>query len=175
MAAEADLRGQDQSVPLDWAAIGTYLARHGMRLDDDPAPRQFAGGLANLNYLIHLDGKPAVLRRPPMGDLPAGAYDMAREFRILSRLPDALPFIARGLHLCDDPAIIGQRFQIIEYRPGLVIREHMPPDLAHRWWTLIPLTVLGVALYLTWRNMKRRHYTEHPLSLGADDPGKAGR
>ena len=88
------------------------------RLNADPPPRQFAGGLANLNYLIHLDGKPAVLRRPPMGELPAGAYDMAREFRILSRLPDALPFIARGLHLCDDPAIIGQRFQIIEYRPG---------------------------------------------------------
>jgi aminoglycoside phosphotransferase (APT) family kinase protein len=43
-----------------------------------------------------------------------------------------LPFIARGLHLCDDPSIIGQRFQIIEYRPGLVIREHLPPDLAHR-------------------------------------------
>ncbi len=51
---------------------------------------------------------------------------MAREFRILSRLPDALPFIARGLHLCDDPSVIGQRFQIIEYRPGLVIRERMP-------------------------------------------------
>ena len=67
-----------------------------------------------------------------MGELPAGAYDMAREFRILSRLPDALPFVARGLHLCDDPTIIGQRFQIIEYRPGLVIREHLPPDLAHR-------------------------------------------
>jgi len=45
-----------------------------------------------------------------------------------------------------------------------------PPDLPHRWWTLIPLVVLGVALYLTWRNMKRRHYTEHPLSLSADDP-----
>src|ERR1700743_2690599 len=67
-----------------------------------------------------------------MGELPTGAYDMAREFRILSRLPDALPFIARGLHLCDDPAIIGQRLQIIEYRPGLVIREHMPAELAHR-------------------------------------------
>ena len=132
MAAEADLRGQDQSVPLDWAAIGTYLARHGMRLDDDPAPRQFAGGLANLNYLIHLDGKPAVLRRPPMGELPAGAYDMAREFRILSRLPNALPFIPRGLHLCEDPSICGQRFQIIEYRPGLVIRETIPPELAAR-------------------------------------------
>jgi aminoglycoside phosphotransferase (APT) family kinase protein len=132
VAIETGLRSAADSVPLDWAAVRTYLAPHGHRLDADPPPRQFAGGLANLNYLIHLDAKPAVLRRPPMGELPPGAYDMAREFRILSRLPDALPFIARGLHLCDDPAIIGQRFQIIEYRPGLVIREHLPPDLAHR-------------------------------------------
>ncbi len=127
-----DLRSPEESVKLDWDAVRAYLARNGLRLDHEPPPRQFSGGLANLNYLIHLDGRPAVLRRPPMGDLPAGAYDMAREFRILSRLPDALPFIARGLHLCDDPTIIGQRFQIIEYRPGLVIREHMPPHLANR-------------------------------------------
>ncbi len=132
MTTETGLRSAAESVPLDWEAVRAYLAAHGHRLDAEPPPRQFAGGLANLNYLIHLDGKPAVLRRPPMGELPAGAYDMAREFRILSRLPDALPFIARGLHLCDDPAVIGQRFQIIEYRPGLVIREHMPPELAHR-------------------------------------------
>ena len=129
---QPDLRSQADSVALDWAAVRAYLERQGHVLNEDPPPRQFAGGLANLNYLIHMDGQPAVLRRPPMGELPAGAYDMAREFRILSRLPDALPFIARGLHLCDDPSIIGQRFQIIEYRPGLVIREHMPPDLAHR-------------------------------------------
>jgi aminoglycoside phosphotransferase (APT) family kinase protein len=129
---QIELRTAAESVPLDWEAVRTYLAAHGLGLDADPPPRQFSGGLANLNYLIHLDGKPAVLRRPPMGELPAGAYDMAREFRILSRLPDALPFIARGLHLCDDPTVIGQRFQIIEYRPGLVIREHLLPELAHR-------------------------------------------
>ena len=127
-----DLRTAGESVPLDWEAVRAHLAGHGLTLDRDPPPRQFAGGLANLNYLIHLGGKAAVLRRPPMGELPAGAYDMAREFRILSRLPDALPFVARGLHLCDDPSIIGQRFQIIEYRPGLVIREHMPPELTNR-------------------------------------------
>jgi aminoglycoside phosphotransferase (APT) family kinase protein len=129
---ETGLRSAAESVALDWHAVRLHLAAHGRRLDPDPPPRQFAGGLANLNYLIHLDGKPAVLRRPPMGELPPGAYDMAREFRILSRLPDALPFIARGLHLCDDPQVIGQRFQIIEYRAGLVIREHLPAELAHR-------------------------------------------
>ena len=127
-----DVRSAAQSVPLDWAAVRDYLAGHGVRLDRDPPPRQFAGGLANLNYLIHVDGKPAVLRRPPLGELPAGAYDMAREFRILSRLPDALPFVPRGLFLCADASIVGAQFQIIEYRPGLVIREHMPPELAGR-------------------------------------------
>ncbi|MDR3538143.1 MAG: phosphotransferase family protein [Acetobacteraceae bacterium] len=129
---DADLRTLAESVALDWEAVRTHLAAAGMRLETDPPPRQFAGGLANLNYLIRLDGALAVLRRPPMGELPAGSHDMAREHRILSRLPDALPFVPRSLHLCDDPAVIGQRFQILEYRPGLVIREHMPPELAHR-------------------------------------------
>lgn len=132
MVPETELRSPEDSVPIDWDAVRAHLVAHGHRLDDDPPPRQFSGGLANLNYLISFNGTPAVLRRPPMGELPAGAYDMAREFRILSRLPAALPFIARGLYLCDDPAVIGQRFQIIEYRPGLVIREHMPPELAGR-------------------------------------------
>jgi aminoglycoside phosphotransferase (APT) family kinase protein len=126
------VRTAEQSVPLDWDAVRAYLAGHGLRLDSDPPPRQFAGGLANLNYLIHLDGKPAVLRRPPLGELPAGAYDMSREFRILSRLPDALTFVPRGLFLCADAGIVGAQFQIIEYRPGLVIREHIPPELAGR-------------------------------------------
>jgi aminoglycoside phosphotransferase (APT) family kinase protein len=128
----ANVRSAEQSVPLDWAAVRTYLASQGLRLDRDPPPRQFSGGLANLNYLIQLDGRPAVLRRPPLGELPAGAYDMAREFRILSRLPDALPFVPRGLFLGTDATIMGTQFQIIEYRPGLVIREHLPAELAGR-------------------------------------------
>jgi aminoglycoside phosphotransferase (APT) family kinase protein len=128
----AEVRAAEHSVPLDWDAVRAYLAGHGLRLDRDPPPRQFAGGLANLNYLVHLDRRPAVLRRPPLGDLPAGAYDMAREFRILSRLPDALPFVPRGLFLGADASVIGVQFQIIEYRPGLVIREHIPPELSGR-------------------------------------------
>lgn len=130
--APADLRSPEQSVALDWAAVRAFLASRGLRLDLAPPPRQFAGGLANLNYLVHLNGKPYVLRRPPMGELPAGSHDMAREHHILSRLPDALTFVPRSVLLCDDPAVIGQRFQILEYRAGLVIREHMPAELAHR-------------------------------------------
>jgi aminoglycoside phosphotransferase (APT) family kinase protein len=132
VSQDGALRRPEDSVSLDWPAVRAYLGVLGMRLDEDPPPRQFAGGLANLNYLIYLDGKPAVLRRPPMGELPAGAYDMAREHRILSRLPNALPFVPRSLLLCDDPSVCGQRFQILEYRAGLVIRETISPELAAR-------------------------------------------
>jgi aminoglycoside phosphotransferase (APT) family kinase protein len=128
----ADLRPLAESVPLDWTRAGAYLAGLGHRLVIDPPPLQFAGGLANLNYLITLDGTPAVLRRPPLGKLPAGSHDMAREHRILSRLPDALAFVPRSLVLCTDATILGAPFQILEYRPGLVIREHVPPMLAAR-------------------------------------------
>ncbi len=128
----ADLREAGEGVELDWPAIRAYLAGHGLTLDEAPPPRQFAGGLANLNYLIHLSGQPAVLRRPPFGDLPPGAHDMAREHRILSRLSAALPFVPNSLHLCDDKSVIGAQFQILEYRPGLVVRETMPPSLAGR-------------------------------------------
>ncbi len=127
-----DIRDAAEGVPMNWARAGAYLATHGLRLDDDPPPRQFAGGLANLNYLISLDGRLAVLRRPPMGDLPPGSHDMAREHRILSRLPDALPFVPRSLHLCADPSVLGAPFQILEYRPGLVVRATMPPELGGR-------------------------------------------
>ena len=127
-----DLRTPGEGVQLDWPAIRAYLASHGLHLDDQPPPRQFSGGLANLNYLIHLSGKPAVLRRPPFGELPPGAFDMAREHRILSRLSAVLPFVPDSFFLCEDKAAIGAQFQILEYRPGLVVRETIPPELAAR-------------------------------------------
>ena len=154
-----------QGAPLDWAAVGGYLARHGMRLDVSPPPRQFAGGLANRNYLIHVDGGAVVLRRPPDGDLPAGSHDMAREHRILSRLCTALAFVPRGILLCEDRGVIGVPFQIIEYRAGRTVRATLPDDLADRPGVGERLTevVLGTLAAL--------HAVE-PASVGLDDLGK---
>ena len=91
---DAGLRSQADSVPLDWNAVRAHLAAYGHRLDTDPPPRQFAGGLANLNYLIHVDGQQAVLRRPPMGELPAGAYDEFWALRWMA--PDLEPTAKSG-------------------------------------------------------------------------------
>lgn len=116
------LRGAAESRALDWPAIGRHLAVHGMGLDPAFLPRQFMGGLANLNFLVRVSDGWAVLRRPPDGPLPPGAHDMAREHRILSNLWRELPLAPRSLHLCADPSVAGAPFQLMEFRPGVALR-----------------------------------------------------
>lgn len=116
------LRSLAESRELDWGAVAAHLAGHGLRLDPAFTPRQFAGGLANLNFLLRIDDAWAVLRRPPDGPLPPGAHDMAREHRILSTLWRALPLAPRSLHLCTDAGIAGAPFQLLEFRQGIAVR-----------------------------------------------------
>ena len=162
---DANLRPVGEGVKLDWDAIAAHLASHDLVLDRDNPPRQFAGGLANLNYLIRIAGKEYVLRRPPFGDLPPGSHDMAREHRILTRLPDALAFVPRSLHLCTDKAVIGADFQIIEFRSGLVVREEMPPSLTGR-------PEAGARLAEVALTTLAAIHAVDPASVGLDDLGR---
>ncbi len=133
MSIEADdpqLRSATETVAQDWSSLQRYLATQGLQLSTTPAPRQFAGGFANLNYLVRIDGREAVLRRPPMGPLPPGAYDMGRESKILTRLHEQFPLAPRALHLCLDSGVLGAPFQITEYRRGVSFRDTLPPPLA---------------------------------------------
>lgn len=130
VSTEPQLRSAQDSVLQDWHRLASYLAQHGLALSLDQPPRQFAGGLANLNYLITIDGREAVLRRPPLGKLPPGAYDMGREFGILDRLSKGLDLAPAALHLGADPEVLGAPFQIIEFRRGFAVRSTLPQALA---------------------------------------------
>lgn len=121
-------RSPGQTTPQDWAALTAWVARRGHTLDASGV-RQFAGGKANLNYLVRLDGQAAVFRRPPAGPIAEGANDMAREWRVLSQLPAGFPLAPTGLLYCDDLTVLGAPFQLIEYRDGLVIGPQLPMGL----------------------------------------------
>ena len=114
----------------DEAAVAAWLAG---RLDGARLPlqvRQFGGGHANLTYWLRFgEGAGArewVLRRPPLGPVAAGAHDMQREHRVLSRLWRRFPPAPRALLYCDDASVIGAPFLVMEHRPGVVVRRGVP-------------------------------------------------
>jgi len=150
-AADAHVfRPVSDSVPLDEARLAAYLASIGLPLDTSEPVRQFGTGLANINYRLTAGGRRLVLRRPPGGDLPPGAHDMAREHRILSRLWRVHPLAPESLHLCEDRSVIGVPFQLIDYRPGLVIkgddrsRFEGRPELARATSDMLVATLISV-------------------------------
>ncbi len=116
-------------IPQDWDRLRTHLNAHDLSLDKDPPPRQFAAGFGNLNYRLSINGRDAVLRRPPLGPIPPGGNDMGRESRIISGLSQVLPLVPKCLHFCDDEDVLGAPFFVMEFRPGIVIGGDMPPAL----------------------------------------------
>lgn len=127
--AQPAFRPDQTTIQQDWRSLSRHLAANGLAFDPAPSPPQFAGGFGNLNYLVTIDGRPWVLRRPPLGPIPPGANDMAREFRVLSALAPVFPLAPRALHFTTNAAVLGAPFLILEYRPGLIIRETLPASL----------------------------------------------
>lgn len=90
---------------------------------------QFPGGKANLTYLAKAGEVELVLRRPPLGPVAPGSHDMSREHRVLGVLHRAFPKAPRALHLCEDPAVMGKPFLVMERKVGHVVRSAWPEAL----------------------------------------------
>lgn len=89
---------------------------------------QFAGGHANLTYLLRFGAQEYVLRRPPLGPVAATAHDMGREYRVLSVLHEQYPLAPRAYLYSDDATLIGAPFFVMERRRGTVIRRAIPAE-----------------------------------------------
>jgi len=115
---------------LDWDRLAAYLRANLDGLAPLDSVRQFRNGSANLTYLLEFGDRRLVVRRPPFGDLAIGAHDMSREHRALSRLWRHYPRAPRAYLLCQDHAIVGSDFLVLEYREGIVVWSSVPPTLA---------------------------------------------
>ncbi len=146
----AELIDERPDERLDTSRLEPYLRAHLEGAQGPLAVRQFAGGKANLTYLLRFTPtlpSPAsggglgrgrfgaqefVLRRPPLGPIPPGAHDMRREHRVLSVLHRRFSPAPRSLLLCEDESVIGAVFIVEERRHGFVIRDDIPPEFADR-------------------------------------------
>lgn len=83
---------------------------------------QFRKGHSNLTYLVRIGEREAVLRRAPFGTKVKHAHDMGREFRLLSALQGVYPGAPRPIAFCEDPAVLGAPFYLMERMRGVVLR-----------------------------------------------------
>src|SRR5204863_5951376 len=116
---------------IDARALGAYLHGKVEGADGGVTVEQFPGGHSNLTYLIRAGDREYVLRRPPVGPVAPKAHDMAREFRVLEAVHPVFPPAPRVYLLCEDAAVIGVTFFLMERRHGIVLRRDVPPEFAH--------------------------------------------
>jgi aminoglycoside phosphotransferase (APT) family kinase protein len=91
---------------------------------------QFPNGHSNLTYLLRIGGRDYVLRRPPLGPVAPKAHDMVREYHVLRAIGPHFPQAPKVFLVCEDPAVLGAPFFVMERRRGAVLREEIPGAIA---------------------------------------------
>lgn len=103
-----------------------WLAAH-LGLQDAQLGQRLSGGNSNVTQLVqHRDGL-AVLRRPPDNTISSSAASgVRREYQMLKALHGHAP-VPRALGFCDDAAVLGVPFAVIEHVDGVSISTRLPP------------------------------------------------
>ena len=90
--------------------------------------REFKGGQSNPTYQLVTPGKKYVLRRKPPGELMPSAHAVDREFRVISALHAAGFAVPRAYALCEDEAVTGTMFYVMEMVDGNIYWDLTLPD-----------------------------------------------
>ena len=109
---------------LDLGALAAFLRSGGAVRDPGDRPygelhaQLIAGGKSNLTYRVTDGVHDWVVRRPPLGHVLATAHDMAREHRVMSALAATTVPVPEMVALCEDPAVMGAPFYVMQLRRG---------------------------------------------------------
>lgn len=154
------MTGSEPTSPtgLDLGALAGFLG-HGPL-----SAELIAGGRSNLTYLVCDERRSWIVRRPPLGHVLATAHDMAREYRVMSALADTAVPVPRTYRLCEDPAVLGAPFYVMQNVVGEVYRSAASAAALG----LDRLTALAGEL---GRVLARLHTTD-PAAVGLADFGR---
>jgi len=114
---------------LDAAAVDRWLKTQVPELLGTPRVTQFSGGAPNWTYPLQYENRDLILRRPPSGTKAKSAHDMAREHRVQSALQPVFAAVPMMVALCQDPAILGVDFYVMDRIAGVIPRKEMPKGL----------------------------------------------
>ena len=104
----------------------SFLAANGLDAPDEITAEHVGDGHSNVTFLLSTG---VVLRRPPRGPLPPSAHDVLREARLLRALEPTPVRAPKVLAVCDDEAVIGAPFYVMEEIEGVVVTDSIPAPL----------------------------------------------
>lgn len=115
---------------LDLAALDDWMADHVPGYAGSLEASRFSGGQSNPTYKLTTPGTAYVLRRKPSGPLLKGAHAVEREARVIAAL-GAQGFPApRIFGLCEDAAVIGSAFYVMEMVDGRIFWDATFPEVS---------------------------------------------
>ncbi|HVL90024.1 MAG TPA: phosphotransferase family protein [Actinomycetota bacterium] len=122
----------EDALAVDPAGIARYLAARLPQYGGEFGVTRLGEGQSCLTFMLEGEGWRVVLRRPPRGDLPPSAFDVTREYRVMSALHshDAPVPVPPPVALCTDTGVIGAPFYLMEPVNGLVVRTELPEALS---------------------------------------------
>jgi aminoglycoside phosphotransferase (APT) family kinase protein len=116
---------------LDIESLSNYLEQQISGFKGPVTAEKFDGGQSNPTFKISsADGQPYVLRRKPPGELLKSAHAVDREFRVISALRDTDVPVPNTFVLCEDEAVIGSMFYVMEYKEGRILWDPLLPEAA---------------------------------------------
>ena len=116
---------------LDIKSLSDYLQRTIPSFTGPLTAEKFDGGQSNPTFkLLDANGQPYVLRRKPPGELLKSAHAVDREFRVISALRDTDVPVPNTHVLCEDDAVIGSMFYVMEYKEGRILWDPQLPEAA---------------------------------------------
>jgi aminoglycoside phosphotransferase (APT) family kinase protein len=113
----------------DAARLASWLEANVEPLAGPLEVAQFKGGQSNPTYLLSAGDQRYVLRRKPPGKLLQSAHAVDREYRVIRALAGSGVPVARARALCEDDAVIGTAFYVMEYVTGRVFWDPALPGL----------------------------------------------
>src|SRR5258705_8080778 len=114
----------------DVDALERYLAPRIPGFRGPVKVSQFQGGQSNPTYRLSAAGHEYVLRRKPPGKLLPSAHAVDREYRIITALARTTVPVPRTYALCEDDAVIGTAFFIMEWVSGRVMADPLLPGVS---------------------------------------------
>jgi len=90
---------------------------------------QFQGGQSNPTYRLVTPGACYVLRKQPPGQLLKGAHAVDREARVLTGLAKAGFPVAHVRGVCNDPAVLGTIFYVMDMVEGRIFWDATIPGV----------------------------------------------